>query len=74
MMRHPTLQLPALPSASRRFRRNTREHCRGVAGLITYRPWKAAPLLQNANAPGRRKLFAKEPWRPSVVAPPHGNA
>jgi hypothetical protein len=36
--------------------------------------FEAAPLLQNANAPECRKLFAKEPEKRFVVAPPHGNA
>jgi hypothetical protein len=36
--------------------------------------FETAPLLQNANAPERGALFAKEPEKRFVVAPPHGNA
>lgn len=78
MMRPAMLPLPAPtsapPSTFRRARRNTREHWRGVAGLIAYMPSSTAPLLQNANAPERGALFAKEPEKRFVVAPPHGNA
>jgi hypothetical protein len=35
---------------------------------------KAAPISQNANAPEREALFAKEPWKRVVVAPQLDNA